>query len=212
MDLGFALPTSQDVVNDVLAVLSQSSSKLTIDYLDELRKRYPDRFDPNVVCDREHTPLIYRTCNQIICGLLCDLPLLLEGPPAAGKTTLVQYVSPLMDTRGDDSFDACVRYICHEDTHLPDLLGRWQMKQNRPDFVAGPLTKSVTDGHVLLLDELNLANHNSTIGVLVPLLDGRLLNVRNSLLPADRRFRLVACQNSVQLPGRKALKNSKGDS
>lgn len=197
--------TLSEVTEDVFSLVNSSRAfKMKIDYVKLIRKKYPDRVDPNIVCDEKLTPMIYRTCNQIICALLCGLPLLLEGPPAAGKTTLVQYVAPLLDARGGD-FDPCLRYICHEDTQFSDLLGRWRMKQNKPNFVSGPLTTAVAQGHILLLDELNLADHNSTIGVLVPLLDSGTLNMVHAQILSDSRFCVVACQNGVQLPGRKAL-------
>ncbi|GBE59483.1 ATPase associated with various cellular activities (AAA) family protein [Babesia ovata] len=99
------------------------------------------------------TPNISKNLRRL-CRILSGLrvPVLLEGPTAAGKTSLVQYLCSLTGHR-------CVRINNHEHTDLSEYLGQFvfdsvscQLK-----FNYGPIITAMKEGHWVILDELNLA-------------------------------------------------------
>ncbi|CDR96456.1 ATPase associated with various cellular activities (AAA) family protein, putative [Babesia bigemina] len=99
------------------------------------------------------TPNISKNLRRL-CRILSGLrvPVLLEGPTASGKTSLVQYLCSLTGHR-------CVRINNHEHTDLSEYLGQFvfdsvscQLK-----FNYGPIITAMKEGHWAILDELNLA-------------------------------------------------------
>ena len=80
-----------------------------------------------------------------------ELPVLLEGPTSAGKTSIIRYVASV-------SGHKCIRINNHEHTEVEEYLGNYfPDKEGKLVFREGPLVQAVKEGHWLILDELNLA-------------------------------------------------------
>ncbi|KAK1444881.1 hypothetical protein BgAZ_107870 [Babesia gibsoni] len=99
------------------------------------------------------TPNIQKSIRRI-CRVLSGLrvPVLLEGPTASGKTSLVQYISELTGHK-------CIRINNHEHTDLSEYIGQFvfDSTSGRLRFNYGPIVTAMREGHWVILDELNLA-------------------------------------------------------
>ncbi|GIX62214.1 midasin, putative [Babesia caballi] len=99
------------------------------------------------------TPNISKSLRRL-CRVLSGLrvPVLLEGPTAAGKTSMVQYLCALTGHR-------CVRINNHEHTDLSEYLGQFvfDAASRQLKFNYGPIVTAMKEGHWVILDELNLA-------------------------------------------------------
>lgn len=80
-----------------------------------------------------------------------ELPVLLEGPTSAGKTTMIRYIASLSNHK-------CIRINNHEHTDVEEYLGSYYPnKEGTLVFREGVLVEAVRNGYWLILDELNLA-------------------------------------------------------
>ena len=129
-------------------------------------------------------------------------PVLLQGPTAAGKTSLVLHLASVTG-------HAVARVNNHDATDVSDYVGAFR---TAPDgslaFVDGPLLTAVRSGSWILLDELNLAP-SDVLEALNRLLDGNRELVVPDLgetVPAAPGFMLFATQNPAgAYGGRKPL-------
>ncbi|EKX73409.1 ATPase family member protein [Theileria equi strain WA] len=98
---------------------------------------------PNI---RKHV----RKLSRILSGQ--RVPILLEGPTAAGKTSLVQYLCNITGHK-------CVRVNNHEHTEISEYIGQFVFDSNssKLTFNYGVVVNAMKYGHWLILDELNLA-------------------------------------------------------
>lgn len=80
------------------------------------------------------------------------VPLLLEGPTSAGKSSLVKFLCRLTGHR-------CVRINNHEHTDVQEYLGQHVIHPvtGQLVFVEGAIAQAARYGHWVILDELNLA-------------------------------------------------------
>ncbi len=66
-----------------------------------------------------------------------ELPVLLEGPTSAGKTSMIKYVAELAGHK-------CIRINNHEHTEIEEYLGNYfPDKQGKLVFREGPLVNAV---------------------------------------------------------------------
>jgi len=115
---------------------------------------------------------------------------MLRGPSGIGKTTLVSYLSEILDK-------PLVTESCNEDTLAADLIGR-----NLPaGWVDGSATKSLryNEGAIYYLDELGEARPDAIVVVHSLTDDRRYLEVRahNEVLDAHDKWMLVASYNPM---------------
>jgi len=100
--------------------------------------------------------LVTETFRKYIVDLLraisnSDLPVLLEGPTSAGKTSMVKYIAELSGYK-------CVRVNNHHHTEIEEYIGTYLPdNKGRLVFHEGVLVEAMKQGHWLILDELNLA-------------------------------------------------------
>ncbi|KAL6547365.1 hypothetical protein OROMI_023086 [Orobanche minor] len=153
-------------------------------------------------------PTTRRNALRVLRAMQLNKPVLLEGSPGVGKTSLIENI-------GKYSGHAVVRINLSEQTDIMDLLGSdFPVESDEGIQFAwsdGILLQALKKGSWVLLDELNLAPQSVLEGlnavldhraeVFVPELD------RSFKCPTS--FRVFACQNpSHQGGGRKGLPKS----
>ncbi|XP_041350636.1 midasin-like [Gigantopelta aegis] len=147
--------------------------------------------------------------QRILRALQLPKPLLLEGSPGVGKTSLVTAIAKAAQRQ-------LVRINLSEQTDVTDLFGAdLPVEGGEGGMFAwrdGPLLQALKSGHWIVLDELNLASQSVLEGlnacldhrgeVYIPEL-GRTFHIQHN------KTRLFACQNPLnQGGGRKGLPRS----
>ncbi|KAL4485768.1 hypothetical protein ABPG72_012308 [Tetrahymena utriculariae] len=150
--------------------------------------------------------LVTDTFKKYIVDLLraisnSDLPVLLEGPTSAGKTSMVKYIAELAGYK-------CVRVNNHHHTEIEEYIGTYLPDtKGRLVFHEGVLIEAMKQGHWLILDELNLAR-SEILESLNRLLDDNkelFVNETQTYIKPHHNFRIFATQNPTSYGGRKEL-------
>ena len=130
------------------------------------------------------------------------LPILLQGPTSAGKTSSIEYIAKR-------SGNFCLRINNHEHTDLQEYIGTYMADVNgKLTFQEGVLVKAMRHGYWIILDELNLAPSDILEALNRVLDDNRELYIPETqvLVKAHPNFMLFATQNPPGLyGGRKTL-------
>ncbi|PAA74446.1 hypothetical protein BOX15_Mlig003637g1, partial [Macrostomum lignano] len=134
-------------------------------------------------------------------------PVLLEGSPGVGKTSLVAALAKASGHR-------LVRINLSEHTDVADLFGSDLPKEGELGFAwhSGPLLRALQLGHWVVLDEMNLASQSVLEG-LNSCLDHRgeifVPELNRAFTVQSGRTRIFACQNPAREGGgRKCLPRS----
>uniref|UniRef100_A0A1I8PDS0 Midasin n=1 Tax=Stomoxys calcitrans TaxID=35570 RepID=A0A1I8PDS0_STOCA len=130
------------------------------------------------------------------------LPILLQGPTSAGKTSLIDYVARR-------SGNHCLRINNHEHTDLQEYIGTYTADvSGKLSFKEGVLVQAMRNGYWIILDELNLASTEILEALNRVLDDNRELFIpeTQTVVKAHPNFMLFATQNPPGLyGGRKTL-------
>lgn len=130
------------------------------------------------------------------------LPILLQGPTSAGKTSLIEYVASKTGNR-------CLRINNHEHTDLQEYIGTYSADLTGAlTFKEGVLVDAMRNGYWIILDELNLAASDILEALNRVLDDNRELFIpeTQSVIKAHPNFMLFATQNPPGIyGGRKIL-------
>ncbi|XP_076823935.1 midasin-like isoform X3 [Clavelina lepadiformis] len=146
---------------------------------------------------------------RVLRALQLSRPILLEGSPGGGKTSLVSAIAKASNHR-------LIRINLSEQTDASDLFGADLPVENGTGgqfaWRDGPLLAALKAGHWIVLDELNLASQ-SVLESLNSVFDHRgelYVPELGCCFQVDRsKTRIFACQNPVQEGGgRKALPKS----
>lgn len=144
---------------------------------------------------------LHDVCRPMVIGTP-RLPILLQGPTAAGKTSIVTYLSRLTGNN-------IVRINNHEHTDLSEYIGAYVCTPNGTlVFHEGPLVAAARNGTWVLLDELNLAPPEVLESLNRLLDDNREIVIPETgeVVKAADGFRVFATQNPPGLyGGRKEL-------
>jgi len=137
------------------------------------------------------------------CIMMHGLPVLIQGPTSAGKTSILEYLAK----RSGHKF---VRINNHEHTDLEEYIGGYVSDPvtGRLKFQEGPLVDALRKGHWVVLDELNLAPSDILEALNRLLDDNRELFIpeTQTVVKPHPNFALFATQNPPGMyGGRKAL-------
>lgn len=153
-------------------------------------------------------PTTGRNALRVLRALQLRKPILLEGSPGVGKTSLVAAMAKALGQE-------LVRLNLSEQTDMMDLLGAdLPVEGGAPGefaWVDGPLLHAIKSGAWVLLDELNLAGQTVLEG-LNAVLDHRaelFIPELDATFRCPPTFRIFGAQNPVQEGGgRKGLPRS----
>ncbi|MCM3758182.1 AAA family ATPase [Sporosarcina aquimarina] len=147
--------------------------------------------------------------EDILIAISLKKPILLKGPSGSGKTRLAQSISAL--------FQQPMQSVnCSVDLDAEALLGFktivTQDGQSVIEFVDGPVVTAMKHGHILYIDEINMAKPE-TLPILHSLLDHRRMLTNpftGEVILAHEDFSIVSAINEGYIgtsPMNEALKN-----
>lgn len=147
--------------------------------------------------------------EDILIGIVLKRPILLKGPSGSGKTKLAQSISAY--------FNQPMHSInCSVDLDAESLLGFKTIIQKDGqsiiEFVEGPVVKAMKEGHILYIDEINMAKPE-TLPILHSVLDHRRMLTNpftGEVIYAHENFTVLAAINEGYVgttPMNEALKN-----
>lgn len=134
--------------------------------------------------------------QAVLLGALVDKPVLLEGKPAVGKTSLVVGLKKFAEKSTNLAND--VRILSNSDTTtVQDYFGSWMPSQSGFAYSKGILIQAIESGDWFVADEFNLAPV-SVVSAIMPFLEGaRVVEIPGTDIKVDvhPRFRFFATQN-----------------
>lgn len=147
--------------------------------------------------------------NDILLSVVLQKNVLLKGPSGSGKTKLAESISSF--------FNQPMHSInCSVDLDAEALLGYKTLIQDKGqtaiDFVEGPVIQAMRYGHILYIDEINMAKPE-TLPILHSVLDHRRMLTNpytGEVLRAHEDFTVIAAINEGYVgtsPLNEALKN-----
>ena len=126
--------------------------------------------------------------------------LFLTGPSGAGKTSLVTQIAARLNW-------PVQAVTCHGRLELSALIGQFVLVQGTTRFVHGPLSVAVREGHILILNEIDLMDPSELAG-LNDIIEGQPLVIAENggeVIRPHPRFRLFVTGNSTGAGDRSGL-------
>jgi cobaltochelatase CobS len=153
---------------------------------------YADESHPNVPGVQ---PYVFRPGLNAVLAFLRDAggdALLLTGPTGAGKTSLIRQVAARL-------YWPVQEVTCHGRMEFADLLGGFQLMQGETRFVHGPLAIAAREGHLLILNEIDLMDPAELAGLNDSVEGAPLVIAQNGgeVIRPHRKFRVIATGNSA---------------
>lgn len=183
--------------NRLKQFLTEQSRSPSIDWFNLLIPQTNREQIREYIIDPQSTPSRYEAAKRCCASVICSRPILLEGPAATGKTSLIEYLAKCLQK-------TLYRISNTQDTTIQDYFGSYM-----PDghFYNGSLSDAMSGGHWFVADEFNLAEP-AVLNVLYPILEGqkkiRIPNT-NQFVLVHQDFRFFATQNETKYLGRKQL-------
>ncbi|CAF4415448.1 unnamed protein product [Rotaria sp. Silwood2] len=150
--------------------------------------------------------------NAVLGAVACNIPLLLEGPSAVGKTTLIAHLCKNIDNKkmhyiSNEQIVKLERVNNTDTTTIQDYLGTFLPVNDGFVFQKGALYRAMENGWWFLADEFNLADP-SVMNILFPLLEGKnsiIIPTSGKIITAKPGFHFFATQNDASYANRHQL-------
>ena len=116
----------------------------------------------------------------------------LTGPTGSGKTSLVCQMAARLNY-------PVQQITCHGRLDFNDLVGQFMMTNGSMTFVHGPLSAALRDGHILILNEIDLMDPSELAG-LNDIIEGSPLIIpqnNGEVIKQHANFRLIVTGNSA---------------
>jgi cobaltochelatase CobS len=140
-------------------------------------------------------PYVFRAALRDVLAFLAEPAgdgLLLTGPTGAGKTSLVLQVAARLNWPVQE-------VTCHGRMELTDLVGQFMLIAGETRFVHGPLATAAREGHLLVLNEMDILDAAELAG-LNDIVEGAPLVIAangGEVIRPHPKFRLIATGNSA---------------
>ncbi|WP_339250189.1 AAA family ATPase [Sporosarcina sp. FSL W8-0480] len=178
----------------------------------EQEQRQSRRYEKNeklLIQEGGYISPIANLWEDILIGIILKKPILLKGPSGAGKTKLAQSIS--------EFFQQPMHSVnCSVDLDAESLLGFKTIiskeGQTVIEFVEGPVVQAMKEGHILYIDEINMAKPE-TLPILHSVLDHRRMLTNpftGEVIHAHKDFTVISAINEGYVgtsPMNEALKN-----
>jgi midasin len=195
--LELVFPKETTISTNIKTYLREKAQPNSINFFDiyvtpEQRQKHREH-----IIDPIRTRTRYEAAKRLCAAVICSRPVLLEGPAATGKTSLVEYLAHCQNKR-------LYRVNNTKGTTVQDYFGSYMPNGQ---FLPGALSCAMSEGHWFVADEFDLAEP-AVMNVLYPILEGQKhLTVPNTgrVLLAQDGFRFFATQNGTTYVGRKQL-------
>lgn len=118
--------------------------------------------------------------------------LFLSGPYGSGKTSATYQIASRLNW-------PCQTLTAHARLEADDLIGQWKMTNGTMQFVHGPLSIALKEGHVFILNEIDRADPGQ-LAALHDVLEGHPLIISSNggeVIRPHPDFRFIATGNSV---------------
>ena len=165
--------------------------------------------DRDLIGSGGYTSPVKHLFEDVLTAVTLKHPVLLKGPTGAGKTKLAETISAF--------FNQPIQSInCSVDLDAEALLGFKTIivkdGTNLIDFIDGPVIEAMKKGHILYIDEINMAK-SETLPILHSVLDYRRMLTNpftGEVIKAHPDFSVIAAINEGYIgttPMNEALKN-----
>jgi cobaltochelatase CobS len=148
---------------------------------------------PNIPMVKPEYSFRRETLRDVINFIDCSFgdALLITGPTGCGKTSLAEQVCARLNLPVQS-------YTCGGSTEFMDLVGQWSLVNGDTVWLDGCLTKAMKEGHILILNEIDLVDPSELAnanGILegAPLVISQL---NGAIIHPHPNFRLIATSNS----------------
>ena len=152
---------------------------------------------PNKASKFVLTPTVRRSLFSLGTALCREDPILVEGPPASGKSSLIDHAACLLN-----AMDGLIRIHLDDQMDSKTLLGSYVCTDTPGEFVwkEGALTQAVQQGRWIVIEDIDLAPFD-VLAAITPLLESNRLYLpaRDSSIVAHAGFRLFGTRTVGKL-------------
>ena len=143
---------------------------------------------------------------SLIIGDITNTTVFLQGSPGSGKTCAAKYYGA---NRKFNKRDPIITINCHKDLTIEYLIGDYCFKNEKFEFIEGPLLNALEEGVPILLDEFNLCSESLLIN-LSPIFKAKINDIiflkgMNKPKVIKPGFLLIATGNFQNEKGRNAI-------